>query len=363
MKLETTDPKPPVNVNAVVDPSAALTDASDEGFVPQSSQELATAIQALIQNSRLTPGEAYIAVKKTFGKSEESMSKVEESIRKQVREILNSLVVEARPKTGIKWGQKVKSDYKPGHPEWEKAVGELRATLGKMQADDSSAEEKKNIMGVFTIDDIRKIFEAEGLEVPSVGGVKKIEVDAMERAKNIRPAVEKAQTSPDAFEQFAATLDAPFTSLMPDEVESAFYILALDRAKISDDEKDAIQASLTEEDSSEEGRKLHLDRMKKIAASPAFEEVLEKRLEDIAELSIENLAQHEQWDIINDDDAREEYVRKQIKMARNALIEKLSGMLSSAHTKEASGVPEASWRKFSKALDEVATEFLEFYES
>lgn len=356
---EFVDDKSAVQVNPVVDPSASLTDPSNIDFKPQSNVELQAALQRMTQASKLSPEEAYKVVGQAFARSEERMNKVEESIRKQIRNILESLVVEA-PK-GIKWGQRVRSDYQPGNPEWEKATAELRASLGKMQSDEASETEKKNIMGVFTIDDIRKIFEAEGLEPPSVGGVKKIEVDAMERAKKLAPALERAEQDPEAFQQFAVSLDLPFTSLEPNEVEAAFYTLALDRAKISDDEKDAIQVAL-EADESSEVEQLHKEKMKKIVSSPAFEEVFESHLDDIAELSIENLVTHEKWDIVNDDDARENYIRNQIMLARKAFIGKISSMLSSPHGKEAAGVPESSWRKFVKALDEVAEEFTKFYE-
>lgn len=369
MKSKLSDSKSPININAVVDPSAALTDPADENFAPQSQQELEASIKKLVQGTKLSPEEAFAAVKKSFLKSEEEMSKAHESIiRKQVKSVLQSLM-EARPKgsksspTGIKWGQRVPADYKPGHPGWEKAVAELRAMFGKMQDDDSSAEEKKNFMGVFTIDDVRKVFEAEGLEAPSVGGVKKIELDAMERAKNVEPALQKAESDPDAFMDFAASIGAPFTSMMPNEVEPSFYSLALERTKISDDEKDAIQDTMTSDEPSEEASAFHIERLKKIASSPVFEEVLEKRLEDVAELAIENLVRHNQWDILDDEDARHEYIGNQIKMARGIFLEKLSKYLVSAHTKEASGVSEASWKKFSKSLTDVAKEFMEFYES
>lgn len=87
----------PVTANAVVDPSAAATDPSNEKFVPRNRQEFKIAMASLIDDldDTMSP-EVYNAAKKAIkhaseDKDEEDMkkdTKVEESIRLSVRKIL-----------------------------------------------------------------------------------------------------------------------------------------------------------------------------------------------------------------------------------------------------------------------------------
>ena len=99
---EYADKKMPVNINPVVDPSAALTDPTNLKFVPQTNQELESAIQAQVQASTLSREEAYEKIKKALngdaGDDEEmSTNKIEEAIRKQVRSILKEVTLNQLP--------------------------------------------------------------------------------------------------------------------------------------------------------------------------------------------------------------------------------------------------------------------------
>lgn len=91
----------PVNINPVVDPSAALTDPMNIDFVPQNDQELQAAIQSQLKSSTLSRDEAYEKIKKALkgdvGDKDMKTNKVEETIRKQIRKVIKEITLNQLP--------------------------------------------------------------------------------------------------------------------------------------------------------------------------------------------------------------------------------------------------------------------------
>jgi len=101
----TTQEEPPVNVNAVVDPSAAVTDPIDSNFKPQTKQELDVALGLLTKQIPIgSVPKAYDDIKSTLDamhKSQEKednkmndkqdKNKVEEIVRLRVRKMLSEM--------------------------------------------------------------------------------------------------------------------------------------------------------------------------------------------------------------------------------------------------------------------------------
>jgi len=91
-----------VNVNPVVDPSAALTDPMDTKFVPKNDLELSAALAAAAQSTKLSPEEAFEKVEAALKddndegdmKTEKSL---EEAIRQQVRSIIKEVTLSQLP--------------------------------------------------------------------------------------------------------------------------------------------------------------------------------------------------------------------------------------------------------------------------
>lgn len=85
------DPKLPVRINPVVDPSAAETNPSNSNFVPQNKSELLSALRVMcdVESDDDVPA-VYIAVKDAIEKQEGDMKKadVAETIRKEIQKIL-----------------------------------------------------------------------------------------------------------------------------------------------------------------------------------------------------------------------------------------------------------------------------------
>jgi len=97
------EPEGPVPVNPVVDPSAALTDPSDQNFLPQTRQELDIAIKQVTNGLEIDQVPAFFkAVKAIVNAEKESeeanmkkqkagVTQVESAIRAKVREVISSL--------------------------------------------------------------------------------------------------------------------------------------------------------------------------------------------------------------------------------------------------------------------------------
>ncbi len=85
-----------VNINPVIDQSAALSDPTNPSFSPQTNAELLTALQGLIQSSGQAPGEIFDLFKKALEHSEEKVMKqkdmhqefLESVVRKAVRKMI-----------------------------------------------------------------------------------------------------------------------------------------------------------------------------------------------------------------------------------------------------------------------------------
>jgi hypothetical protein len=82
-----------VNVNPVVDPSAALTDPMNTKFVPKNDLELSAAFAAAAQSTKLSPEEAFEKVEAALKDDDiegdmKTKNSLEEEIRQQIRSIL-----------------------------------------------------------------------------------------------------------------------------------------------------------------------------------------------------------------------------------------------------------------------------------
>lgn len=154
-----------INVNPVVDPSAAMTDPTNQNFSPGSKQELMVALQAMVDQIPDTGvSDFYEHVKDNPKKDEEdkkmqrrSKSKVEESIRLAIRKML----AEANPSDpslpvsnplGIKptvYGMGI-SGRKPGSrggPPTPTQRAELEKELNRaFLEDEETKSSKKNLM-------------------------------------------------------------------------------------------------------------------------------------------------------------------------------------------------------------------------
>ena len=89
----------PVNVNPVVDPSAALSDPFDTNYIPQNSSELQAAIQAEVESLKLQPADALEKIKKAFKENDTDMNdkKFEQVIRQQIRSIIKEVTLNQLP--------------------------------------------------------------------------------------------------------------------------------------------------------------------------------------------------------------------------------------------------------------------------
>lgn len=104
------DPKLPVRISPVVDPSAAETDPSNTNFVPQNKAELLSALRVMcdVDDDNNIPA-IYVAVKDAIEDQEEDMKKVnamseeknlESKIRDHVRNILKEISYEKQREKG-----------------------------------------------------------------------------------------------------------------------------------------------------------------------------------------------------------------------------------------------------------------------
>jgi hypothetical protein len=130
----------PIEPNDVVDPSASITDPSNDSYRPSDRTELKVAVSGMIDDvSNDKIAAVYDAFrdsleKLTDEKEEESMSndkKVEEAIRKTIRKMLS----EAGPyrDTGMSYsGPMIGSDVRSGFEECEACEGEGYTSGGKI---------------------------------------------------------------------------------------------------------------------------------------------------------------------------------------------------------------------------------------
>lgn len=146
-------PEMPIKTNPVVDNQAIITDPQHPNFVPQNRTEFIVAVTHLLDVHPYADVQTiYKKIAKEITKEDEQQTdakgantdmsdkKVEAVIRKMVQSVLAEAPKSAKHGNPF-FNQKVDKDYKPGNPDWEKDVGQLRQSLQKIKvgAEDDEA--------------------------------------------------------------------------------------------------------------------------------------------------------------------------------------------------------------------------------
>lgn len=144
-----------VNVNPVVDPSAALTDPTNVNFSPQSSAELTAAIQNLVNSSKKRPEEIFDLVKDTLdsndseeqGNMNKKQTKLESAIRNSIKKLINEIGPSDVPQESLppvrRFGYGVSAKDDPSTQAGqrsEKSRKDLKTKLEKMNVDEIFTE-------------------------------------------------------------------------------------------------------------------------------------------------------------------------------------------------------------------------------